>query len=80
MVDLGTLDAVMADVVKLGIWTGWQTLQRLVYIAAFMALLHWITIHKTFGGALAHLLPLAVLETYRVWKVRLGGPADEVKV
>ncbi|MCR9242336.1 MAG: ferric reductase-like transmembrane domain-containing protein [Rhodobiaceae bacterium] len=96
VIDLGSLDAVMADVVKLGIWTGWvaflifvplvltsngasvramgpgwQTLQQLVYLAAVMTLLHWITIHNTFGGALAHFLPLAALEAYRVWKVRV---------
>eukprot|EP00435_Cladocopium_sp_Y103_P078044 s1_g1783.t1 len=100
VIDLGTLSAVMADVVKLGIWTGWvaflifvplaltsnaasvkmmgpgwQTLQRLVYLAAIMTLLHWITIHNTFGGALAHFLPLAALEAYRVWKVRFGQEA-----
>ena len=105
VIDLGTLDAVMADVVKLGIWTGWvaflifvplvltsnaasvramgpgwQTLQRLVDVAAIMTLLHWITIHNTLGGALAHFLPLAALEAYRVWKVRFGGRGDEVRV
>lgn len=102
VIDLGTIDAVMADVVKLGIWTGWvaflifvplaltsnaasvkmmgpgwQTLQRLVYLAAIMTLLHWITIHNTFGGALAHFVPLGVLEAYRIWKVRLVGRPDE---
>lgn len=102
LIDLGTLSAVMADVVKLGIWTGWvaflifvplaltsntasvkmmgpgwQTLQRLVYLAAVMTLLHWITIHNTFGGALAHFLPLAALEAYRVWKQRFGSRAQE---
>jgi methionine sulfoxide reductase heme-binding subunit len=106
VIDLGSLSAVMADVMKLGIWTGWiaflifvplaltsngasvramgpgwQTLQRLVYVAAIMTLLHWITIHNTFGGALAHFLPLGVLEAYRVWKNATGGkkklsPAD----
>jgi len=59
---------------------GWQTLQRLVYVAAIMTLLHWITIHNTFGGALAHFLPLAALEAYRVWKVRFGRRGDEVRV
>lgn len=106
VIDLGSLSAVMADVVKLGIWTGWiaflifvplaltsngasvramgpgwQTLQKLVYVAAIMTLLHWITIHNTFGGALAHFLPLGVLEAYRVWKNATGrkkklSPAD----
>lgn len=41
---------------------GWQTLQRLVDVAAIMTLLHWITIHNTFGGALSHFVPL------RHWK------------
>ncbi len=102
---LYSLNAVLVDAVKLGIWTGWvaflifvplvltsntlsvramgpgwQTLQRLVYVAAFMTLLHWITIHNTFGGALAHFLPLAALEACRVWKVRSVGRGEEVRV
>lgn len=36
---------------------------------------HWITLHNTFGGALAHFVPLAALDAYRVWKVRVGWTA-----
>jgi len=51
----------------------WSVLQRLVYVAAIATLLHWIFIHNTFGGALAHFLPLAGLEAYRLWKMGTGG-------
>ena len=46
----------------------WKSLQRLVYIAAMATLLHWIFVHNQFGPALAHFLPLAALEAYRLYK------------
>jgi sulfoxide reductase heme-binding subunit YedZ len=46
----------------------WKTLQRWVYVAAVATLLHWIFVHNTLGPALAHFLPLAGLETYRIWR------------
>lgn len=45
---------------------GWKRLQQLVYIAAIATLIHWIFIHNEFGGALAHFIPLGLLETYRL--------------
>ena len=47
---------------------GWSALQRCVYPAALATLIHWIFVHNNLGPALAHFLPLAALETYRVWK------------
>jgi methionine sulfoxide reductase heme-binding subunit len=40
---------------------GWKRLQRLVYPAAVLTLLHWIWVHNNFGPALAHFIPLALL-------------------
>lgn len=47
----------------------WKQLQRFVYPAALLTLLHWIFVHNDFGPALVHFAPLAALEIYRVWKI-----------
>ena len=47
----------------------WKLLQRFVYCAAILALLHWAALHD-WGGtgpAVVHFLPLAILELYRFW-------------
>ena len=51
--------------------TKWKTLQRLVYAAAVLTLLHWAALHNWggVGPALVHFMPLALLEAYRVWHV-----------
>ena len=56
---------------------GWRlkVLQRLVYAAAVLVLLHWIFVHNNRAAALAHFMPLAALETYRIWK--LSNPTPE---
>lgn len=46
----------------------WKTLQRWVYIAAVATLLHWIFVHNNVGPAMVHFVPLAGLETYRIWR------------
>jgi sulfoxide reductase heme-binding subunit YedZ len=46
----------------------WKPLQRLVYPAAVLTLLHWIFVHNELGPALAHFVPLIGLEAYRVWR------------
>ncbi|WP_089994369.1 sulfite oxidase heme-binding subunit YedZ [Cognatiyoonia koreensis] len=46
----------------------WKRLQRWVYLAALATLLHWIFVHNNIGPALVHFLPLAALETYRIWR------------
>ena len=46
----------------------WKLLQRLVYPAAVATLLHWMFIHNDLGPALVHFLPLAALESYRLWR------------
>ena len=47
---------------------GWKVLQRFVYAAAVATLLHWMFVHNEFGPALVHFIPLAALETWRLWK------------
>jgi sulfoxide reductase heme-binding subunit YedZ len=48
--------------------TRWKSLQRFIYLAAVMTLLHWAALHDWggIGGALVHFGPLAALELYRV--------------
>lgn len=49
--------------------TKWKTLQRYVYLAAVLTLVHWAALHN-WGGvapALVHFGPLAALELYRIW-------------
>ncbi len=51
----------------------WKTLQRMVYPAAVATLLHWMFVHDEFGPALVHFVPLALLETYRIYRVLVSG-------
>jgi sulfoxide reductase heme-binding subunit YedZ len=91
--DLGSLQAILGDALKLGIWTGWlalfiflplavtsndfsvrrmgpawKRLQRWVYPSAVLTLAHWVFVHNNLGPALVHFLPLAGLETYRIYR------------
>ena len=47
--------------------TMWKKVQRLVYIAAVAAFLHWVWIKLDNVPALIHFAPLALLEAYRLW-------------
>ena len=40
---------------------GWKRLQRLVYPAALLVLVHWIFIHNNLVPALVHFMPLMLL-------------------
>lgn len=53
----------------------WKPLQRWVYPAAVLTLLHWIFVRNNLGAALVHFLPLALLELWRIWKFYAGPPA-----
>lgn len=46
-----------------------KMLQRTTYGAAVLTLLHWAALHNWggLGPAMVHFVPLALLETYRVW-------------
>lgn len=48
---------------------GWKRLQRLVYPAALLVLVHWIFIHNNLGPALVHFIPLAALVAARFFLV-----------
>lgn len=50
----------------------WQPLQRWVYGAALLTLVHWMFVHNNFGPALVHFVPLALLQGYRIWKLTTG--------
>lgn len=56
---------------------GWKRLQRLVYPAAVLTLLHWIWVHNNLGPALSHFIPLALLVTAG-WLKRFKSPAKEM--
>ena len=95
IVDMGNLDDILAEVLALGIWTGWaamllfvplavtsndasmralkagwKRLQRLVYPAAVLVLVHWIFIHNNLGPALVHFIPLMLLVAARYFLPR----------
>lgn len=53
-----------ASVHWLGRW--WKPLQRLVYLSAAAAFLHWYLIRQDHTGLWLHLLPLVLLEAYRL--------------
>ena len=49
---------------------GWKRLQRLVYPAAVLVLVHWIFIHNNLGPALIHFVPLVLLVAARYFLPR----------
>ena len=59
--------------------SAWKKLQRWVYPAAVLTLLHWIFVHNNFGPALVHFVPLAALEIFRINHVyRQGKKTDQL--
>lgn len=57
----------------------WKKLQRWVYLAAIMAFAHWALLglqgeDGSINGALAHFVPVMLLQVYRVWKQRKPRP------
>lgn len=44
----------------------WKAVQRLAYPAAVLTLLHWALVHDGLAAALAHFVPLAVLQLIRL--------------
>lgn len=45
--------------------TGWKRIQRLVYFAALLTLLHWFWVHNSYTAAIVHFAPLALLHIAR---------------
>jgi len=58
--------------------SAWKKLQRWVYPAAVLTLLHWIFVHNNVGPALVHFVPLAALEIFRVYCI-YSPSSKEVK-
>lgn len=54
-----------ASVHRLGTW--WKPLQRLVYLSVIAAFLHWYLIRLDHRGLWLHVVPLVVLEGYRLF-------------
>jgi len=53
----------------------WPRLHRIVYAAAILTLLHWDFVHNNLGAALAHFVPLALLEGWRLFRRARSGIA-----
>ena len=95
VVDTGSVQGMLDEALKLGIWTGWlaffifiplaltsndasvkamrqkwKPLQRWVYPAAVLTLLHWVFVENNVGPAMVHIVILGGLEAYRVWHQR----------
>ncbi|SMY06773.1 sulfite oxidase heme-binding subunit YedZ [Flavimaricola marinus] len=53
--------------------TAWKSLQRWVYAAAVLTLIHWASLHdwRSPEAAIVHFAPLAALTLYRLWWVYL---------
>ena len=49
----------------LGRW--WKPLQRLAYVSVVAAALHWFWIRLDHTAVWLHMIPLALLEAYRLW-------------
>ena len=56
------------DVIMRRLRQAWKMLHRWIYLAAVLTLVHWMFVHNNIGPALAHFLPLAGLEIYRIVK------------
>lgn len=50
---------------------GWKKLQRLVYPAAILSLLHWIWVHNNPAEAMIHFTPLLLLYIARAAKYKI---------
>lgn len=54
------------DAAMRGLQRGWKQVQRLVYPAALLTLLHWGLLEWRWQGALLHFAPLAILNITRL--------------
>jgi sulfoxide reductase heme-binding subunit YedZ len=63
------LAATSNDAAMRALRAGWKRLQRLVYVAALLTLLHWMWVHNSYTGAVVHFAPLALL-----WIARFAKP------
>jgi methionine sulfoxide reductase heme-binding subunit len=68
------LAATSNDAAMRALKSGWKRLQRLVYPAAVLTLLHWMWVHNSYTGALGHFAPLGLLWLARFIKPLLNKP------
>ncbi len=54
----------------------WKLLHRFVYVAAILTFAHWILTAYDPAAGIAHLIVLAALEMFRVWRVRDSKPGQ----
>ncbi len=59
-----------SDAAMRALKSGWKRVQRLAYPAAALTLVHWAFIHNNRWTALAHFLPLILLQAVRVARRR----------
>jgi methionine sulfoxide reductase heme-binding subunit len=62
--------------------TAWKPLQRWVYAAAVLTLIHWASLHdwRSPEAAIVHFAPLAALTVYRLWWVYLRHRPEQAVV
>jgi methionine sulfoxide reductase heme-binding subunit len=60
-----SLTSADAAVHAMGLW--WKVLQRLAYVSALAAALHWFWIRLDHAAVYFHFAPLVLLEAYRLW-------------
>lgn len=60
--------AISTDAAMRALGRRWKLLQRLVYPALLLALLHWALLDRAWGPALVHLAPLGL-----AWSLRLAA-------
>ena len=74
---LGALALTSNDAALRWLRLRWKALHRWVYPAAVLTLVHWIFVDNDFGPALAHFIPLALLETYRIARTIASNKAAQ---
>jgi methionine sulfoxide reductase heme-binding subunit len=52
----------------------WKSLQRFVYFAALFGLVHWLLVHDSRVAALAHAVPLMLLQLSRIFPLKKVTP------
>ncbi len=94
VIDMETLDFMLAEIGAPGIWTGWiafflmlvpaaisnewsvrslrrnwKHIQRLVYLVAFLTVVHWAFLSYSIIPAAIHFAPLLLLNLFRIAKI-----------
>ena len=65
-----------SDAAMRGLGRLWKKIQRLVYPAAVLTLVHWLLVHDGKTEALLHFAPLAVLQLLRIARLFTPKPLE----